>query len=220
MGKSLIIKGADFSQNGIVPDFIKLDWIAGTDTENRYIATNIYLVDGLKQEMIISAAALQTPVLVTFQAYTPTSQNNGNCCFNAWITGGYVDIMYGASTHRFENTPIIGDGVKHKFYWSKSKLKLDDVEFVISGEQTYLGNEPLGLDSYYAGSPNKWMKCTSDTVQTRIHRVKVWDANDVLLMDAIPVKRTSDNVVCFYDLVQDRYFERNDGSTPTYGELS
>lgn len=219
MGKSLIIKGADFSQNGIVPNFIKLDWIAGTDTVDRYIASNISLVDGMKQEMEITAAALVTPVISTHQANTPTSANNAHSLFNAWITGAFVDINYGSASYRF-NTSIIGDGKKHKLYWSKTQVKFDEEESTIDGTLSYLGSSPLGLDSYYEGGKHKWLKCTSDTTQTRIHRVKVWDANDVLLMDAIPVKRIADNVVCFYDLVQDMYFERNDGSTPTYGELS
>lgn len=219
MGKSLIIKGADFSQNGIVPDFIKLDWIAGTDTDNRYIASNISLVDGMKQEMEVTAAALITPVIPTHQSRTPTSANNTNSQFNAWIAGTFVAIYYGSASHRF-NTPIIGDGKKHKLYWSKTTVKFDEEESTIDGKITYAGTIPLGLDSYYEGTTSTWMVCTSNNTQIRIHRVKVWNANDVLLMDAIPVKRTADNVVCFYDLVQDMYFERNDGSTPVYGELS
>lgn len=219
MGKSLIIKGADFSKNGIVPDFIQLDWIAGTDTDDRYIASNISLVDGMKQEMEVTAAALVTPVIATHQSYTPTSANNTNSKFNAWIAGTFVDIAYGATSHRY-STPIIGDGKKHKLYWSKTTVKFDEEESTIDGEITYAGTRPLGLDSYYDGVTNKWKACTSNTTQIRIHMVKVWGPNDVLLMDAIPVKRTADNVVCFYDLVQDMYFERNDGSTPTYGELS
>ena len=76
----------------------------------------------------------------------------------------------------------------------------------------------IGLDCYYANisAADGLAKCSNDYTELFIAEVKAWGANGVLKVDAIPVKRTSDNVVCFYNTINGEYYTRNDGSTPSY----
>jgi hypothetical protein len=220
MGKSLIIKGADFSQNGIVPDFIQLDWIEGSDTDGRGILSNILNKVNLSYECIFtcwkdpSATPQQTSV------YLPGNDMNTNSRLGGWSISGSLHVYWGTGDHSFS---AVYDNAKHIVFSSKAKMKLDNTEYVPETQPTFSNaGGYIGLDckaSYANGNVYIGRLVPhSSSSKIKIHGIKIWDG-ETLVLDVIPVKRTADNVVCFYDKVQDRYFERNDGSTPVYGEL-
>ena len=56
-----------------------------------------------------------------------------------------------------------------------------------------------------------------DTDCIKLEEIKIWEnysSEASLAVDAIPVIRKKDNIVCFYNKVNGAYLVRNDGSTP------
>ena len=220
MGKSLIIKGADFSQNGIVPDFIQLDWIEGSDTQGRGIVSNILNKNTLSVEWTFTCWKDSSATTRQVSTYLPGNAINVNSGITGWSKNGAITVNWGNGTHDFSS---VYDNAKHIVFSSKAKMKLDNTEYVPETQPTWSsGSNYMGLDCRYTwGSGaviNRLIEFPSYS-KIKIHGIKIWDG-ETLVLDVIPVKRTADNVVCFYDKVQDIYFERNDGSTPVYGELS
>ena len=220
MGKSLIIKGADFSNNGIVPDFIQLDWIEGSDTDRVGIVSNILNKDTLSAEWEFTC--WKDPSATPQQTNTslPGNQINVNSAIYGWAINSGFYVYWGNGKHTFK--PVYANA-KHIAFSSKAKMKLDNTEYVPETQPTWSsGSNYIGLDCYIVydhGPVISKLESNPSMSKIKIHGVKIWDG-ETLVLDVIPVKRTSDNVVCFYDKVQDMYFERNDGSTPVYGELS
>lgn len=220
MGKSLIIKGADFSQNGIVPDFIQLDWIEGSNTDGVGIVSNILNKDTLSVEWKFTC--WKDPSATSQQTSTclPGNHINVNSQIHGWSINSGFYVYWGNGSHKFNS---VYDNAKHIAFSSKAKMKLDNIEYVPETQPTWSnGDNFMGLDckiNFDNGVVIGKLESDHSMSKIKIHGVKIWDG-ETLVLDVIPVKRTSDNVVCFYDKVQSMYFERNDGSTPVYGELS
>lgn len=221
MGKSLIIKGADFSQNGIVPDFIQLDWIEGSDTDGRGIVSNILNKDTLSIEWEFTCWKDQSATPQQTSTHLPGNRTNILSNIDGWSKNNSLTVNWGNGAHNFTS---VYDNVKHTVFSSKEKMKLDNTEYVPETQPTWSnGSRTIGLDCAFKNSSDGIVigRLEDNPLYSKIkiHGEKIWD-NATLVLDVIPVKRTVDNVVCFYDKVQDIYFERNDGSTPNYGELS
>ena len=61
-----------------------------------------------------------------------------------------------------------------------------------------------------------------DTSCVKLKEIKIWENYSLessLVVDAIPVIRKKDNIVCFYNKVNGEYLVRNDGSIPFHGLL-
>lgn len=220
MGKSLIIKGADFSQNGIVPDFVLLDWIAGTDTNGVGIVSNIPVKSTLAMELTATFHKESDATPQETSIYLPGYRKNGSM-LSGWAISGRTDLDWGDGDKRVQ--VVMYDDLKHVIYISKTSLKIDNTSssFAETPSFTAVLTSNVGIDCRTSGDNSTITKPADYPLKAnvKIHRMKIWDG-ETLVLDVVPVKRTVDNVVCFYDLVQDMYFERNDSSTPIYGELS
>ena len=229
MGKALIIKGADFSANGIPADFTHLEWISSTNTSGKYINSDIFwgnktysLDDELQFCIKLDANKLTDS---SSSCYSPGSYINVNTQCYAWFAqtstkfyfakGGYLAI----SGNLFDNN-------WHTISINKTKVTIDGTEYAWTDTPTKLSpadqgvynNIPVYLDCTSRTSSNGYNIGVNggDEDAAKIAWVKYLRSGS-LILDAIPVKRKSDNKICFYDKISGEYKVRNDGSNPLYG---
>lgn len=224
MGKALIIRGADFSINGITPEHTRLNYICGSTDGNSHIDTNIKwgnntcsLDDELEFSITLDSTGLGSVGLYTVGANVNI---NTRCC--AWIlTSGLVSVYFANATQQYSVN--LYDGNPHTIIINKNGANIDGQSYVFStpptrysGDSEVYTNIPIYIDS--ASKKTVQEKNTTLPIATamKIHYVK-YRRNGALMLDAVPVSRTVDNVVCYYDRVQGVYMTRNDGSTPVYG---
>lgn len=239
MGKSLIIKGANFSINGIVSEYTRLAWL-GCSTRN---SLDSGVTNG---EYISSGVNMTEETRLVVEAIMDDSTHDVQLCGSrtsvptqcqAWAKTNVVTFYFArkdASTAMsMDVSTNIWDGKKHVFDISKGGIVLDGVPYYWSSTPyvTEGQTSPLYLDcssASSAGNYNSAAVSTSGGTRTPLNgvvkyvNIKIYsDYQDLtsLVVDAIPVKRKSDNVVCFYNTVNGEYLVRNNGSTPDYGTL-
>lgn len=224
MGKKLVIKGADFSANGIVSEYLELAWI-GSGALN---------TSALKVSGISSACK----IVQKFNFYVPKIKNNpgsGYVC-GALYTGTYFTAgqtsagayayFDGGSNYARNTSTNIGNGNDITLEISPAGLKINNDAIVAPSSPvgSYTPNY-IGLDGCVNNLGNYTSVSISednDDPAMRLKSVKIYsDYTDEssLVVDAIPVKRNSDGVVCLYNKVNGTYIERTDGTQPAYGEL-
>ena len=235
MGKSLIIKGANFSTNGIAPTFRRLSWIGGS-TKNgldQSTPSGQYINSGVQ-------STINTKIIVEFTLDSTAhsvwicggnTNNVSSICFWAQSSSTvfYMSVVNGqSSTNSLTISQSLWDGNKHVVEISKEKVVLDGITHNFATASSYSGSTTgeIYLDCVAQSSANNYNSRAYDSTQevaltnaVKIHNVKVYtDYQDEssLAVDAIPVKRIADDVVCFYNAVNGEYLERNNGSTPEY----
>ena len=139
----------------------------------------------------------------------------------------YAYFVSSSNSARVANTNV-GNGGNDTIELSKLGIKVNDKNIVAPGtavSSTY-NLSKFGLDVAVDDNglivPASRSADNSDPAM-RLRSIKIYsDLTDEtsLIVDAIPVKRTGDGVVCLYNKVDGTYIERKDGSQPAYGELS
>lgn len=225
MGKKLIIRGADFSENGISPDYQELAWIGSGATD-----TSIHILTGLTSDC---------KVIVTFDFFAAKVKNAPTATYPIGIvaSGVYFTVAQvgsdvygyyeGGSTYaRVANTNI-GNGNTTVVELSKLGVKVGTKALVAPNNpiSTKYNIPYFGLDM----GCNAVGKALAGAISAdaadpamRLRSVKIYadEADESsLIVDAIPVKRKEDGVVCLYNKVDGTYIERVDGTQPAYGEL-
>lgn len=228
MGKALIIKGANFSVNGIPAEFTKLAWLGGSTANNSYINSGIYWgnkVSAFDEELQfhfkLDATGLQTN---NFYSIGTKINDWSNCC--AWLKADGTSAYFGNVSVGMTGV-ILFDGAWHTLSINKNGCIIDGVSYPFATAPTaysgtnpapsaVYGNNPIYLDcsSMNSGTTkNKYIDGPSSAM--KIAWAKYYRAGTCIL-DAIPVKRNDDNKICFYDRVTGEYLVRNDGSNPDY----
>lgn len=237
MGKSLIIKGADFSQNGIVPEYIKLDWIGASNTSGKHIASDLYFgnkVGNLNEELEF-CVTLDSSKLDNTESGTCYSMGSGvNTYTNirVWFRRGSTDFYYSGRPNGSGGVTAVTKQISGLDLWDNQPhvIKInryggsyDGIAFTFDVEPSLDGinegswnNVPIYLDCYSTqANGNNVIESETEDAE-KIHWVK-FRRDDSLILDAIPVMRTEDEKVGFYDKITGTYKFRNDDSTPAYG---
>lgn len=236
MGKSLIIKGADFSTNGIAPEYQKLAWIGASNESGKYIASGLYFgnkVGNLDEELEFSVTLDSSKLesSASGAAYSMGSGKNTPTTIKAWFASTFTDFYYGSNgtggTIAAVSKRISGlnlwDNQPHIIKINKNGGSYDGTDFAFDVEPNLQGiqesdynNTPIYLDCYSKPSGGSMAVASATEDAEKIHWVK-YRRNGVLILDAIPVRRNSDGKIGFYDLVNDEYHFRNNDSVPVYG---
>lgn len=226
MGKALIIPGADFSANGIQPEYTRLAWIGAANSSANRINSGLFfgnktgeLDDEIEFSVSLDATKLNSG---TTSCYSPGCGVNSYTNIKAWFTQSQTTVFFSgyndgsAKEVKIAFTGSLFDGSPHT-------IKINRYGGVVDGESKTFSNSP-NLDgiaeSVYNNIP-VYLDCNtavdSDSQDAeKIHWVK-YRRNGVLILDAIPVRRNSDGKIGFYDLVNDEYHFRNNDSVPVYG---
>jgi len=215
MGKSLIIKGADFSANAVVADFVRLDWIGASTSATSHIDSGIFwgdkvcgLDDELQFAITLDASITQSDL------YSMGARVNTNTYCNVWFAPTQTSFSFGNASVQYRGT-LLGGG-KHTVSLNKNGGYIDGTAYLFqqqptpwSGSSSVYDNIPIYLDCSSKSSGNTYLNGAASLM--KIHWVKYF-RGATLLLDAIPVRRAVDNIVCLYDKVSGQYLERNDGS--------
>ena len=139
------------------------------------------------------------------------------------------------------------DGEEHTIDFCKDFIKIDDDTYNWTHTNINVGNwgGPIYLDcascppedgynTYISADQARKTIITNDNGDAvrrtlfdadciKLKEIKIWEdysSEASLAIDAIPVIRKKDSVVCFYNKVNGAYLVRNDGSTPSHPKLN
>lgn len=220
MGKKIIIKGADFSINGMQDEsmYTLLNWIGIAST-----ATSFYN-SGYKPK---ANTRVEATLSVDTTKYSSVSYNRvvGS---GAQIYGRFfLSIASATSSQAYvgngQPSPLSSssyfDGLPHIFIISKDGYKIDESELKTTGDRTFIETEfPFGLnaalDSMSACKTYAWKSATDTPV--KVHKVTFYE-DDAIVHNFIPVMIKASGEICFYDTITGNYISSNDGTQPLYG---
>ena len=250
MGKSMIIKGANFAPMRIESGFQKIDYIGLSDKNGEETGIGRYIYSGVDN----SSNTRMSVKFETAEGGEDDIYNNiviaGTQCdvrsvMRICLNSNNVTISFGSyggmllQENKKEITENIWDGNEHTIDFCIDFYKIDNRSW------NWNNNNNLNIGDW--GGPI-YLDCasclprdgyntyiSSDQAQKRISNYDVFDASCVklreikiwenyslessLVVDAIPVIRKKDNIVCFYNKVNGEYLVRNDGSIPSYALL-
>ena len=235
MGKALIIPGADFSVNGIQPEYTRLSWIGASNENGKHIASGLFFGDkvgNLDEELefcvTLDRSKLDDPT--SGVCYSMGSGVNNPTNVKVWFQSGTSAYYFSSNNSTGSNRVVskvvngsLWDNQPHTIKINKHGGSIDNNTFTFDFEPDLTGiseasynNSPIYLDcNSKAGAGNDVVASQTEDVE-KIHWVK-YRRNGVLILDAIPVRRNSDGKIGFYDLVNDEYHFRNNDSVPVYG---
>lgn len=218
MGKKLIVRGADFSANGIAPEYTRLNWVMSRN-ENQWF--NLGFVRTLKMQLEVTFA-VTTDLLESTDAnryyYVCGVEfpDRTNILAIACNQNKRVYASYIASKANSTPSHLINDTLTHTASIDGSKLVLDGVIV-----ESIVEDSPLHTftESIYAMGANVY----GDTVganMVHFSRLKVYsdytDKENTLIHDFVPVIKL-DGTVCLLDRISGDFIYTNDGFNPIYG---
>lgn len=235
MGKALIIPGADFSANGIQPEFTRLAWNGTPIQPNVYTNSGIFFAnkdvnnpyDELEFCLTIDSEKIQDDSEWSsgFRSLGSGYNIQTNCYI--WFGKTFCAFYFGGTNKQSSSYSYssLSDGSRHTFVINRYGGKIDD------DSTTFAFDSPVDLSEYnpaamtsgriyldarsLVNQGSDYLHATAEDA-VKIHWVK-YRRNGVLILDAIPVRRNSDGKIGFYDFVNDEYHFRNNDSVPVYG---
>lgn len=221
MGKSLIIKGADFSANGIAPEFVILKSIITTST-TQAIASIVDIPANAKIVATMATPATQGAAYKLFGKEFP--QTVSSRVFYAVQFNNLNDItgclFYVNSTDYKTISTAFQDGLQHTLTLDRTGGQIDNGTKVSAYEQTSI--ESIPKETFAIFGKCSYNDTLSSSIGVKCYGCKVFSDRDnpnSLILDAIPVKRLSDNAICLYDKISGEYLLTEDGTNPDYEEL-
>lgn len=230
MGKKLIIKGADFSANGIAPRFEELDFIQSKN-ETQFIKigdSNVAEFINPKVRMVIVVGiygTLPTAGIINVGRYRGTNPGNSLGVSSQYHDGKIkIGCRYGDQTVAQTSTGV--------YLSSNDRVEVNmcptGATFKKNGELVYTATYTVGSNTV----PNKnsgfcafgYSNDNVDMIRYPyfVKRLKIYtdyEDDSSLAHDWIPVKKLSDGKVCLYDIVTDKFFYTADGTNPSYMKL-
>lgn len=221
MGKKLIIKGADFSKNGILPEFTQLSWIGGPASSTSALLSPIALTSKCKviTTFAYDASKANEPASPHYMFGLYTSNTSMNLSQN---TAGTYLYFEDTTVYCRNGMTDISNGNTYTIESSMLGLKIGNSAIIAPiGAVSDYDLSMFGLDCavLQTGNAQNYSKSNSDPAM-HLMSIKIYsDYNDEksLVIDAIPVRRTSDGCICLYNKVDGTYITRTDGTNPAYG---
>lgn len=174
-------------------EYIQLEYLESTGTQqidiNDFTPTN-----DTRYEIVISNLKQKTNQGIMGAA---TTWQQGRAILYTGTESGKVALFWAYST-KLPHIALLKEEDfldKHKISVYRNQLIVDDVTI---NDDTTNGNVPIG-------DTLKFFKVLHLSSSIRIHSCKLYE-NEELKKDIIPVRRTSDNVKCFYDLISKKYY--------------
>lgn len=189
MGKSLIIKGADFSVNGVVDKVKSRNYIRTTQLGQKIVIPFPETLDCSK-----------TKIISTFKYgnisrdFVLSASNSGTYATIRTGSNYLLQVNYGNSG---ELTKNITPHVDVTTIQEPTKITIDDVETDIIIEWGGIVNLVIFSDS------------AAQFGNVAIKNVKMYNSDNVLIHDFIPA--LYEGVACIYDIVTDTPYYANEG---------
>jgi hypothetical protein len=237
MGKALVIKGVNYLPNSIPTEIQKLSWIGLSDQDSTFESSpnGRYISSGVTFNTDIKISVTFRTDNSPHSMRLPGSRFSNNTTVHAWVRSNGVEVFFGAYgpaialNSRIYANVNLWDGQVHTIDISRLGANIDNNFISWNHEINPIesSNAPIYLDcasdsekinTYAQALNNEDISPLPEVV--KIENVKIWtDCEDysTLVVDAIPVKRFSDEAVCFYNKIDGSFFLRNDGSTPSHG---
>lgn len=225
MGKKIVINGADFSENGIAPEFVRLNWIMSRNS-SQGLDTKLVKTNRMKIEVDFSVPQSlldEVPVENTIHYICGSAgdSNNAICLFYAKHTSQTINNnvkgIIGNLTSCRATLKKIEDTDIHTASIDKENIVLDGLATPTSTFGTYKEQTAIATMHIYCLGRKA---TTIEGADVHVHGFRVYSdyANkNSLILDLVPVKISKDNRVCMYDKIGGEYFYTTDGENPLFG---
>lgn len=187
--------------------YYKLDYIESTNTQ--YINTGVFLGDQVYFEMECATTRPEIYPQMFLGAPADVGTSGAHC--GIILGSSYNPIFHLAWNKKSPSTSFVADSDYHVFKAHDGVVAIDDVSIAMGSQTVYLVSNILLFRGSYSSNNtyNSYM---------RLKSCKIWDENDNLVRDFIPVLRRSDKKPGLYDLVNDVFYT-NQGSGEFQYEL-
>lgn len=219
MGKKLIIKGADFSINGIAPEYTLLNWVK-SNGESNYFNTGVYRTDNTKLEVTFSIPGdiLTDDTSKDYQLCGSFGNSNSTLLLRYRVnsaSGGNREIM--AIVGNLQNVRMMSAKITDTNIHVTS---IDKVNAIIDGSITLCSKFGTYMDMTADATVPIYILGAQLDKQSllQIHEVKIYSNyadQSSLIKDYVPVKR-ADGTICMLEKIGVTYLEAV-GGNPLYG---
>lgn len=147
-----------------------------------------------------------TKIVVEFYANDTSNRNiSHGYGFGLRMANAQYRLRYYNDGETYDTNYPVVVGEKVKLQWGQGKFYVNDVlRYSIENREFTAGN---WITIFCYGNPGTYGDKTviSDFNPGRIYSYKIYDG-DTLIRDLVPVKRTSNNLVCLYDKLNKTYY--------------
>ena len=164
--------------------YIETNYTPNNNTQVQITVSDVKSVNGIPNAVLFSASSDWD-----YRIYALTYQNASGVNGFRWMLPG--DIVFGSGTQANVNTIKVYRG---SVWFNGSTIS--------TGTSTYNAGH---LATLHICGENRYDDLGNQHNQYKTHSFKIWE-NNSLLMDFIPVKRKSDNVICMYDTISETFF--------------
>ena len=225
MGKKIVINWADFSENGIAPEFVRLSWIMSRNS-SQGLDTKLVKTNRMKIEADFS-------VPQSLLDEVPVENTQHYICGSAGDSNNAICLSYAKYTIQPVNDNVMGiisnltscrvtlkkieDTNIHTASIDKENIVLDGLATPTSTFGTY--KEQTAVATMHISCLGR-KRSNYEGTDVHVHGFRVYSdyANkNSLILDLVPVKILKDNRVCMYDKIGGEYFYTNDGENPLFG---
>jgi hypothetical protein len=220
MGKKLVIKGADFSVNGIPPEFVELKCIIATNTSQAIISPVDFPVKGriVSDVFIPSEIAAGYGSILGRGEMTSTWANELRVeYFDNSTYANKLFVYANNGINAFINSTV--QSGRHTLDVSRTFAYVDGSSVgtlpTPSGEQSAVSD--FGVFGKCKGQGGSVVYQV--LAGLKLYSCKMYsdrDDNNSLILDLVPVKRIADNKVGLYDKISGEYLFCKDGTNPNY----
>lgn len=200
MGKKLVIKGADFSQNGIAPVATQINGVK-TVSDNQVVKLNIPLglyTDSNYRIKFAVNSVLQNGEIPFYLGDTFSGRSDVMC---AYTDGRIVFTINGMRLH--SNTPFIPtQGEYNDVFVQTDKTILNGVEY-----QNTAGSALSNVDCNGKVTLFSSIRAGLCTIQ----EISIFSADGQTLKAKFVAAKDADNRACFWDVLTDELYYANSG---------
>lgn len=185
--------------------YVELEYIESTGTQ--YINTGVYNSNGLitESKFLYTSIVNDYDTICGAQDATNSASRGANCLIMRRDSGRLCAYI---GTNPIDNSFPISNNVE---YTIKFSSVINNSYATLNGEtQSFNIGGTRGVRPLYLFGLNNNGSFTHFS-KARIYYLKLFDNNNNLLKDFIPVMRSSDGVICMYDLISMQFYE-NDGT--------
>ena len=192
-----------------VDGYTRLEYIEGTGTQ--YINTGVSAPNGFITDANVEFTNMtKANTIIGEEDNLPGANPRRNFIkvqSNKWLLGMYT-YVWGSTATANTRYHVVGSTVKNGGY-----IDVNDTRSASMTTNNELSDAPLLLfaTSWELGSNS------NNAAHMKMYDIKIYDNNNILVRDMIPVRRNSDNAVGMYDRVTNTFFANAGTGTFTAG---
>lgn len=185
---------------GITPHYTELEYIESTKTQ--WIDTGITYNHAYSMKTKFKFTSNTDISGEPFGARTVTNNTASKCMFistyyDCWLAWGRTELSIAS---RYIGTSL------WEVYFNKNRVYFNDSLIHTFTDENFSTDGSLYVFAEHHFNGDNGTDYVSYKTYSRIYYFQIYDENDNLLIDLIPVQRSGDNEICMYDKISKTFF--------------